>query len=282
VASCLALVCWGTTCAAAADDGEVGLRWNPRWTRFTATQYVLTTAMGGGLFASNELLHGSARARWQSDVLLDRQARSLFAAKSERGRELASTISDHMRTALVLYPFVMDALLVAGIVHGSPDVALQVAAISLQGMLLAKLVTALSKELAGRARPDAGECQTGSELACGKQNESFISGHTSGAFAGAGLICAHHEHLRLYGSQLAGMIACGTSLGLATTVGTLRMVASRHHLSDVLAGAVVGFASGYLLPNLTNYGFGGSHDDSGTLIPIADVGTLGLAYTKTW
>jgi hypothetical protein len=29
--------------------------------------------------------------------------------------------------------------------------------------------------------------------------QSFISGHTLMAFTGAGLICAHHSHLPLYG-----------------------------------------------------------------------------------
>jgi hypothetical protein len=77
-------------------------------------------------------------------------------------------------------------------------------------------------------------CQQGSELACNTRNESFISG----AFAGEGLmICAHHEHLKLYGSWLAGTIACGGALGLTATVGTLRMVSDRHHLSVVLARA---------------------------------------------
>ena len=284
-AVCVALgvALWlGASTTAAADDGAPGLRWNPRWTRFTTGQFLLTGAMAGGLLATDQLLHPSTSPRWRSGILLDRQASTLLGAESEPGRERASAVSDYLGMALVLYPFAIDSLLVAGLLHGSYDVAFQMAMIGLQGMLLAKLITGLTKDLVGRARPDAGGCQTGHELACATQNESFISGHTSGAFASAGLICAHHQNLRLYGSEAAGTIACGTSLGLATTVGTLRMVAGRHHLSDVLAGAIVGLASGYLLPNLGNYDFGDSTEAPGTLVPIADNHTLGVGYLGHW
>jgi len=245
------------------------------------------------MFAT-ESLQPASSPRWQGNILLDGQARSLFSARSEGGRELASQISDYIGLGLVLYPLVFDSLLVAGVVHQNADVAFQMGMISLQGVLLAGMVTNVTKTLTSRARPDDGRCQTGGELACGTRNESFISGHTSGAFAGAGLICAHHEHLNLYGSSLAGTLACGSALGLAASVGTLRMVADRHHLSDVLAGALVGFGSGYLLSKLTNYHFGSSRarrssddftedaDLASTLTPLAGKGTLGLLYTRYW
>ena len=280
----IAFSAWlGASSTAAADD-EPTLRWNPRWTRVSTAQYLLTGAMAGGLLATDQLLQPSDHARWNSEVFLDSQARSLFGAGSERGRAFASGVSDYLTLGLVLYPFAIDTLLVAGIVHDSYDVALQMAVISLQAMLLTKLITGLTKDLVGRARPDSGGCETGSELACATSNESFISGHTSGAFAAAGLICAHHQNLSLYGSETAGAIACGTSLGLATGVGTLRMVAGRHHLSDVMAGAIVGLAAGYLLPNITNYDFGDSKEPGGTLMPIADSssGTLGVGYVRSW
>jgi membrane-associated phospholipid phosphatase len=172
---------------------------------------------------------------------------------------------------------------VAGGLHGSYDVAYQMALISLQAVLVTKLVTGLTKDLVGRARPDSGRCEAGNELACGSETESFISGHTSGAFAGAGLICAHHQNLPLYGDGAAGKVACGLGLGTATTVGALRLVAGRHHLSDVLAGAAVGLAAGYLLPNLTNYDFGASSGESGgVFMPLAGEDTLGITYLRTW
>lgn len=286
----LLLLSLGLCQTAAAQDGPGKLLWSSRWTRFSTAQYMLTGALAGGMFAANSWLRPASGARWQTDILLDAQARSLFGANTEVGRERASGISDYLRTGLVLYPFVIDSLLIAGIAHRSPDVAFQIGMISLQGMLLAKLITNLSKSLASRARPDDAGCVQGSELACDTRNESFISGHTSGAFAGAGLICAHHEHLKLYGSWLAGTIACGGALGLATTVGTLRMVSDRHHLSDVLAGAAIGFGAGYLMTKLTNYHFGSSpaSDDSpedeelSSVTPLVDNRTLGLMYSRSF
>lgn len=270
----------GTGTARADDDAT--LRWNPRWTRFTTAQYAFTGALAGGLFASTQWLEPASGAKWQSDILLDRDARALLGAEGEQSRRFASGVSDYFALGLALYPFVVDSLLVAGFAHGSYDVAYQTAMISLQSVMLTGLVTTLTKDLVGRARPDAGDCENGDELACGTQNQSFMSGHTSGAFTAAGLICAHHQNLALYGSGAADVAACGLSLGLASTVGVLRIVAGRHHLSDVLTGAAVGLASGYLLPNIVNYDFGVSRESHGTLAPIAGPGELGLNYTLRW
>jgi membrane-associated phospholipid phosphatase len=268
---------------ASADENEATLRWNPRFTRFTTAQYMLTGVMAGGLLATDQLLHASSEPRWRGDILLDGQARSLLGASSEGDRRSASNISDMLAMGLVLYPFVIDSGLVAAGVHGNYDVAYQMALISVQAVLATKLITGLTKDLVGRARPDSGRCEAGNELACGSETESFISGHTSGAFAGAGLICAHHQNLPLYGDNAAGAVACGLSLGTATTVGALRLVAGRHHLSDVLAGAAVGMAAGYLLPNLLNYDFGESNSESDAVImPIAGDGTLGVSYMRSW
>jgi membrane-associated phospholipid phosphatase len=270
------------TNTALADDETATLRWNPRFTRFTTAQYMLTGVMAGGLLATDQLLNASAEPRWRGDIMLDGQARSLLGAGSEADRRFASNLSDYMALGLVLYPFVIDSALVAAGVHGSYDAAYQMAMISVQAVLITKLVTGLTKDLVGRARPDAGRCEAGDELACGTETESFISGHTSGAFAGAGLICAHHQNLPLYGDNAAGAVACGLGLGMATTVGALRLVAGRHHMSDVLAGAAVGLAAGYLLPNLINYDFGESNQSDGVLVPIAGDGTLGVSYTRSW
>jgi membrane-associated phospholipid phosphatase len=276
------LAVWLSASSSALAD-EPTLRWNPRWTRFTTAQYALAGAMAGGLLATDQFLQARSEPRWRSDILLDGQARSLLGADSEEDRQQASNISDFLAMGLVLYPFAIDTMFVAGGLHGSYDVAYQMALISLQAVLVTKLVTGLTKDLVGRARPDSGRCEEGNELACGTETESFISGHTSGAFAGAGLICAHHQNLPLYGDNVAGKVACGLGLGTATTVGALRLVAGRHHLSDVLAGAAVGLAAGYLLPNLTNYDFGASSEGGeGVFMPLAGEDTLGITYLRTW
>jgi len=271
------------SCVARADDGETqGLRWNPRFTRFTTAQYMLTLATAGGVIATGTMLKSADEARWHSQIMLDGPARNALAASTVSGRKNAGHVSDFLGLGLVLYPFVVDALLVAGAGHGNYDLTLQLTMIGLQSALIANLVTNITKHFAARARPDVSGCRNGTEISCGSKAESFLSGHTSAAFASAGLICATHQNFALYGAGAAGAIACGASLVAAGTVGTLRIVADRHYMSDVLAGAAVGLAAGYLLPNLTNYHFGGGqHSDrrpTTTLVPMASSTQLGLAY----
>jgi membrane-associated phospholipid phosphatase len=234
------------------------------------------------MLATGAFMPASQEVHWRGDILFDRGARNLFAASTESGRRMASSVSDYLSLGLVLYPFAVDAMLAAGAVHGNYDVAFQMALIGAQTMMVANLVTNLTKRLVGRARPDVADCKLGNEMACATKNESFISGHTSAAFAGAGLMCANQQNLRLYGSAVAGAIACGAALGAATTVGTLRMVADRHHLTDVMAGAAVGLAAGYLLPNLTNFDFGANGRSHGMLMPLADDGSAGLQYLQVF
>jgi len=178
---------------------------------------------------------------------------------------------------------VIDTALVAGIGHGNYDVAFQMAMIGMQAVLTAKLVSSLTKGLVGRARPDSADCITGNELGCGStHNESFISGHTTSAFVGAGLMCAQHQNLALYGDGPWGAVACGASLVAASAVGTLRIVADRHNLTDVLGGALVGLGAGYFMPNLLNYNFGEDRRSYGQIAPFADDRTVGVSYHQTF
>jgi membrane-associated phospholipid phosphatase len=277
IAVCISL-CAAST--AAADDGD-RLEWSPRFTRFSTAQYGLSLTLLGGVIASNAWL-SPPRQAWSGDNVLDVEARSMLAAPSVGGRNTAGSVSDFLMYGLLAYPFVVDTALVAAIGHGNYDVAYQMAMIGVQAVLTAKLVSSLTKGLVGRQRPDAADCITGDEVGCGTYNESFISGHTTSAFVGAGLICAQHQNLALYGDGPWGAIACGASLVAATAVGTLRVVANRHNLTDVGAGALVGLGAGYLLPNLLNYNFGADRADHGQIAPFADDRTVGVSYSQVF
>lgn len=73
---------------------------------------------------------------------------------------------------------------------------------------------------------------------------SFYSGHTSLAFTSAVLTGLMYE-----GSNSNKLMVWATSLGLATTIGILRLEAGRHFITDVLAGAIIGTAVPLLLHN---------------------------------
>jgi membrane-associated phospholipid phosphatase len=144
------------------------------------------------------------------------------------------------------------------VLDADPAVGWQMALISFQSLALTRFATAGAKMAFDRERPSQTACRESSPDGAGCSTEatshqSFFSGHTSLAFTGAGLICAHHLNLDLYGSRAADVAMCGTALAAATTVGALRLAGDRHYLTDVLVGAGVGFASGYLVPTLLHY-----------------------------
>lgn len=73
---------------------------------------------------------------------------------------------------------------------------------------------------------------------------SFYSGHTSLAFTSAILTGLMYE-----GNQTQKNIVWSTSIGLATTIGILRLEAGRHFITDVVAGAIIGSAVPLILHN---------------------------------
>jgi membrane-associated phospholipid phosphatase len=271
-------ICVCGASSAAAQDGE-RLEWSPRFSRFSTAQYGLSLALAGGVVASNAFLDASGPG-WRGSNALDGEARLMLAAPSAQGRATAGSVSDVLMYGLLAYPFVVDSLLVAGVGHGNYDVSFQMAMIGMQAVLTAKLVSSLTKGMVGRARPDSEGCVTGDELGCGTHNESFVSGHTTTAFVGAGLMCAQHQNLALYGDGPWGAVACGASLVAASAVGTLRIVADRHNLTDVLGGALVGLGAGYFMPNLLNYNFGEDRRSYGQIAPFADDRTVGVTYNQ--
>ena len=97
------------------------------------------------------------------------------------------------------------------------------------------------------------------------QSESFFSGHTGIAFTGAMLTCMHHVRLPLYDkSRIGGTIVCGSMMGGAAATGVARIMGDKHHASDVLVGAAIGLASGFLVPWL-HYRGGPQRQETGSI-----------------
>jgi membrane-associated phospholipid phosphatase len=146
--------------------------------------------------------------------------------------------------------------LVLPLVDGNLDVMWQLGMMDAQSYALSGLVTAGLYDVTGRARPSSSNCiaNPSSDPLCGYgANASFPSGHTAAAMAGAGLICAHHGALPLYGGGAWDVAACVESLAVATSVGVLRLMGDRHYVSDVITGGAIGFVSGYVVPMLLHY-----------------------------
>ncbi|MEZ5708049.1 MAG: phosphatase PAP2 family protein [Blastomonas sp.] len=133
------------------------------------------------------------------------------AQASEKGWDDAGSVA---RTALVAAAIGIPA------VQDDWDGALQGGG----SVLAASLVTTGMKETFPRLRPD------------GSDDKSFPSGHTSVSFAAAASL-----HNR-YGWE----VGIPAQL-VAAFVGLSRVEAKRHHVSDVLVGAAIGEAAGFLI-----------------------------------
>jgi membrane-associated phospholipid phosphatase len=77
---------------------------------------------------------------------------------------------------------------------------------------------------------------------------SFFSNHTASAFATA-VYSAYTFQARHPDSPLVPWV-WGGSLGVASAVGSMRVMAGKHFPSDVLAGAAAGALCGYLVPRM--------------------------------
>jgi membrane-associated phospholipid phosphatase len=123
------------------------------------------------------------------------------------------------------------------------------AGIVLEGAVIAMTLNQLVKFAVGRERPFVAALppdQKGTSRNPADENLSFFSGHTTWTTAlavGAGIVA----HRRNYSLE-PWIWASGLSVAAAT--GYLRIAGDKHYASDVLVGAVVGAAMGYLVPTL--------------------------------
>lgn len=129
------------------------------------------------------------------------------------------TASDVVRNALVA------AAIGAPLVQGDGDGALQAAG----SVAAASLITTGLKEAFPERRPD------------GSDRKSFPSGHTSVAFASAATLHNHYGWQAGLPAQLA-----------AAFVGFARVKADKHHWYDVVVGAAIGEATGFLITSRRN------------------------------
>jgi membrane-associated phospholipid phosphatase len=77
---------------------------------------------------------------------------------------------------------------------------------------------------------------------------SFFSGHTAAAFTAATFLSKVISDI--HGDSIWTKLLWGSSLTVAALTGYARVKAGKHYPTDVIAGAVVGFAIGYLVPTL--------------------------------
>jgi membrane-associated phospholipid phosphatase len=237
-------------------QGVRGLHWHDHWRRVGVMEYVATPVLFGVALGVTFLLPKQKHPTWTGAILFDRPVQKAIEQQSDSARRTTATVSDVLFGVSVAYPILVDNLFVSWALRSSPDVAWQLTVIDAQAYALTLVLNSATKRLAGRERPSGENCRHNSPpgAACNSSGtfESFYSGHAAMTATSAGLMCAHHTQLMLYRSG-GDTAACITAIGFAAATDVLRITSANHWASDVLAGSLMGYFSGYLLPTLLYY-----------------------------
>lgn len=272
------------------------IHWDPSWPRYRLDELVLTLGMGL-VIGLAELLPTRAEANWSGITEFDTAVADAIGLGSAGDRNAVQIASDFTVAAIIAWPVLIDSLFYTGLIEGSWDVAWQLSLISLEVFALNHALNITIKLLSRRERPVNTFCRDRPEYAaedanCRPENlppaESFWSGHVSNAFAGAALVCMHHDMVDLFGDEVSDGIACGSAVALAATTAMFRMMSDRHWITDVVTGAAVGTLVGTLVPYLLHFQGGarpplrGTEAPVITFLPMFDEETIGMNAFGLW
>lgn len=242
---------------ARADDDQHRLRLDDEFRRFDTVEYVLA---GSVLVASGVVkwtLDSTASANLRGGILFDDAVREAVRLRTRSARELTAEISDWTWYGVQAWPVIESLFVPLALDDLNADVAWQLTAINFESYAVAGILIALTHVLVGRERPSGFDCDLDDNydaLCRGRgRYASTLSGHTGMAFTGAALVCAHHQHLPLWGGDPWDGVACFSAVTAAMVTGILRMTSDRHFATDVLPSAALGVLAGYLLPMWLHY-----------------------------
>ncbi len=233
---------------------EDRLQWDDEWRVLEPWDWVAAGVLSVGTLTI-ALAADSDEGWWVRGNRLDDAVHRGLHARTERGRHIAGILSDVTRS-LVITPAVFVDLGLAA--RESPQVAVRLGGASLLSFATATFLMTGTKYLVRRERPLGRRCDEDVEdddCESGSRYRSFFSGHAATAFTAASLTCTYHQRLPLYGTRAGDIAACVTAMTFATATSLLRIVAEKHHFSDVVVGAIVGFLSGFILPTSLYFGF---------------------------
>lgn len=230
------------------------LAWPEKYPRIRVGEYVAIGALlGVNLYVAFGMKQRS-EAGWQGPVLFDTAARNAFRLRDREARESLSLASDLTLFIPQFQPVVLDAAI--AIARGSWETAWQIEMMSAMGAGITGVLTRIPLYTVQRERPDVAECRRDpsySSFCNAGPYLSHPSGHTSFAFTGAALSCAHHLRLHLWDSRTADIATCVAGMTLATFTAVSRLMMDRHWATDVVAGALIGLGSGFGVAYLLHY-----------------------------
>jgi hypothetical protein len=218
--------------------------WRTEWPQFRTSELISTIA--AGLATGAIVLYGPVdKPRWTGGILFDNAVRDEFRARNPHTHQTFRTIGDYTYHLSPLLPF-FDALVVSTVGHSDTKLAANLTGVTLEAYSYSGLASFIATETSARQRPD------------GSDTQSFFSGHAAISATAAGLLCANHSRIPLWGNKVADVAACVIASLNALTTATTRVVADRHYASDVILGTGVGFGFGYAVPVLLHYSYHGT------------------------
>jgi len=225
-------------------EPEKASLWRKEWPQFRTSELVATLA-AGAITGAIVLYGPTDHPRWTGGILFDDAVRDELRARNPQTHKTYRTIGDYTYHLSPLLPLV-DALVVSTIGHSDSKLAINLTMMTLEAYSYSGVASFITTETSARQRPD------------GSDTQSFFSGHAAISATGAGLTCANHTRIALWGNPVADVAACVLASANALTTATTRVVADRHYASDVILGTAVGFGFGYAVPVLLHYSYAGS------------------------
>jgi membrane-associated phospholipid phosphatase len=204
------------------------------------TLLAVTLVLPSGLAAQSPV-DSSANIRWaqlgiSAIVLVGVITIDAPVARSIHGTVSATSLTtarqfDRFGDVTGIGPIVGGLALTGVLTHNSK--VMQVALHALESVVVASVVAQTTKHVFGRLRPYADADLDATDFTYFSSNGAFPSGHTSAAFAMATTL----------GDAVNNRWATIGFYGLATGTGWARLAEEKHWVSDVVAGAGVGFIS---------------------------------------
>jgi len=227
------------------------LEWHEDWRRANGWDAgVSAVGFAGALTIA--LAVNDEEPGWTAMGPVDRAMLATMTPPAERRRRLSLTSDFLMIGAAALGPVFVEPF-VAWRDH--EGFAGQLAVVTVRSFAVASLLLTTLKYGLRRRRPPCDHEGPPEPCRESDANRSFPSGHASTTFTAAALSCTAHRHAPIYGERrIGGAIACATLTTIATTTSLLRLFARRHHVSDVIVGALIGLAAGWILPLFASYG----------------------------
>ncbi|MEZ0311176.1 MAG: phosphatase PAP2 family protein [Myxococcota bacterium] len=234
--------------------------WQPHWRKFGVFDYAGTVLTAGALIGFEQLNVHERLVSIGGRNQFEGPIADFFSLNTVHGRDEAADISDHILFNSQWYPYLLDGILVPLLVHRDPETMWQMSMMNVQAFAVSTLIVRMGHRFVARDRPALARCSNDPGYYYGCDNigafgnySSFLSGHVSVVATAAGLTCAHHQHVPLYGGGFWDDFACGSMLTLTGIQGVLRMMADKHYVSDMVLGTLIGLAAGYAIPTYLHY-----------------------------